>query len=432
MKIGKSLLWLGLMVILSFGQGLQESLNRPVTLNYTDTPIKILFRIMSKSYNFNYVIGDLGEERVTINMVNTPLRDALNAILLPFGYHYFVQDSILVIKSISKSPTSELASFVYQCRYKSANYLSEYIRPALSENGQIVELKEVQKVQEDNKPKDVQLKPMEQMLLVRDIPARIHEIDQLLKKLDVPSRQILIEVKLIERLIGDDDKFGINWPTTFGAQTRSYPPKDQQGQSGGGSQQEQFTGWFKELPEFSDKFQWGVVTINQLEMFLQFLGSENRSKIVSNPKVTTENNTLALVNVGSIVPIQTVQRSAQGDIVTYTERNVTSFIEVLPKINEDNSITLVIHPRLQEITGYVGSGDFPIPVIATRELHATVRVKNGEAVVLGGLIKETESKVVNKVFLLGDIPILGYFFKHTALKKEKSDLMIVVTPQILE
>ncbi|GAB4170453.1 MAG: hypothetical protein Kow00108_04550 [Calditrichia bacterium] len=433
----KSLKFIILVVLfwnLLFGQGLEDKLARPVTLSYKDTPIHLLFRIMSKNYDFNYVISDIGDERVTVNVINVPLRQALNAILLPLGYHYFEQDSVLVIKSIGKSPSNELQSFVYRCKYKTANYLLNYIRPLLSENGSLIELGEIDKVAQDETLGLTKIQARTQMLLIRDIDNRIQDVIRVLNEIDKPEKQILIEVKLIERLIGDDVKAGLNWPTRVGVSSKSFPPKDQQalGGGGGGQQQEEFTGWFKDLPEVSDQFQWGIIAIDQIEAFVQLMGADNNSKIIANPKIATSNNEPAIVNIATTIPIQQIQRSAQGDIISFEDKNVSSFIEVLPVINPDNSLTLTIHPVLEEITGYVGSGDFPQPIVAKRELKTKVNINPDEAVVVGGLIKETESKVVNKIFLLGDIPILGYLFKHTSVQKSKSDLVIIVTPKVLE
>ena len=211
-------------------------------------------------------------------------------------------------------------------------------------------------------------------------------------------------------------------------------PQDQSAGGGGAASasQEEFTGWLKKLPEVSDDWQWGVVTVDQMEFFIEMLRNENNSKIVANPKIATENNSPAVVNISTSIPVPQITRSPQGDMITYTEKEVASFIEVLPVINDDNSITMTIHPKLEEIIGYAGSSDFPQPIIARREVTTKITVKNGESIVIGGLIKETESKVINKVFLLGDIPILGYLFKHHTIKKEKSDLLIIITPKILE
>jgi type IV pilus assembly protein PilQ len=417
-----------------FAQGIESQLNRPVTLSYNETPLNVLLRIMAKNYNFNYVISDVGTERVSVKVVNVPLKQALNAILLPIGYHYFVQDSIIVIKQIAASPSDELESFVYICKHRSADYLLGYISPMLSEQGKVVEMGEVKKGEQDQQFRQLTLKPNHQVLLIRDIHNRIRDIQKLLQKVDIPVQQIAIEVKLVERLLGDDKNVGLNWPTKYGVKTKSFEPINQQAGSGGGggSQQEEYTGWFKDLPAISDNFQWGVIAIEELRAFLQVLAQENKSKIVSNPKITVANNEPAVVNIGTTVPILTIQRAQQGDLVSYEYRDISSYIEVLPVINGDNTLTLTIHPTLQEITGYVGEGDAPVPIVSTRELITKVKIKDGEALVIGGLIKETESRVVNKVFLLGDIPLLGYLFKHSSIKKQKSDLVIIVTPKIME
>ncbi|MFQ5583818.1 MAG: type II secretion system protein GspD, partial [Calditrichia bacterium] len=136
--------------------------------------------------------------------------------------------------------------------------------------------------------------------------------------------------------------------------------------------------------------------------------------------------------IGKTVPIQEVSRGVGGDIITFRDKQIDIFLEVIPKITSDGKIVLKVHPVMEEIIGFTGPVDFPQPITATREVKTSVIVNNGETLVLGGLIKETESELVEKVWLLGDIPILKYLFRHKFTKKEKSDLLIFITPILLE
>jgi len=91
-----------------------------------------------------------------------------------------------------------------------------------------------------------------------------------------------------------------------------------------------------------------------------------------------------------------------------------------------------VHPIMEEIIGYTGEEVAPQPITAKREVNAIVTVNNGQTLVLGGLIKETEMKSVEKLWLLGDIPLLGYLFRSTVSRNEKSDLLIFITPKIVD
>jgi hypothetical protein len=121
-----------------------------------------------------------------------------------------------------------------------------------------------------------------------------------------------------------------------------------------------------------------------------------------------------------------------GDLYSYKEKEVNINLEVIPRINEGKKITLNVHPVLEEIIDYIGPADYPQPVTSKREVKTTVMVNSGETVVIGGLIKEMETKSVEKVWLLGDIPLLGYLFRHTIIKKEKKDLTIFITTRIMD
>ena len=412
---------------LVFSQNLEDELNKNVSVNFKSTPMTVVLKIMSSNYGFNYVMSQVGGEKVTVSITNVPLKNALNSMLLPLGYHYFVQDGLVIIKKIENTHSGELGVFIYKCKYRDNKQLIKMVSSSLSPVGSIAEYEEKSSTSKE-------MNQRSNLLIVKDIQYRIDKIKEILEEYDKPVQQLLIEVKLVERVLGDNKNAGINWPTRFGAKTKSFEPKDQQAGAGGsgGQQQEEYTGWMKTLPELSDDWQWGVVAVEEMELFVEMLRNENNSKIVANPKVATENNSPAVVNIATSVPVPQITRSPQGDMITYEEKEVASYIEVLPVINEDNSISMTVHPRLEEIIGYSGTSDYPQPIIARREVKTKITVKNGEALVLGGLIKETESKVVNKVFLLGDIPVLGYLFRHYTMKKEKSDLLIVITPKILE
>lgn len=240
-----------------------------------------------------------------------------------------------------------------------------------------------------------------------------------------------IEVRLVETLMTDEKQVGLNLPksigvTMTGAETTAPITKSQSSTSG----QSVLSAWYQ-LPSGSDELTLGVITFDELKATLDFLATDNNSRLISNPKVTALNNKKALIKIGTTVPIPELSRGVGGDYISYREKDVDMSVEVIPLISDDGNITLNVHPILEEIIGYTGPTETPQPITSKREVKTTVMVKDGETVVIGGLVKESESKIVNKVWLLGDIPLLGYFFKHTSTIKEKKDLLIFITTKLM-
>jgi type II secretory pathway component GspD/PulD (secretin) len=250
--------------------------------------------------------------------------------------------------------------------------------------------------------------------------------------MDVEPRQLEIEVRLIETLFGSNRQVGLNWPKKISASVTGGETTAPITQSTGGQQQEvrKLSAWYK-LPEVHDNITLGVLTVNELNASLELLAQDNNSKLISSPKLTTLDNKKAIIDVGTSVPVPEVSRGIGGDLISYREKQVSMYLEVIPRINEGNIITLSVHPVLEEIIGYTGPSDYPQPITSRREVQTEVTVREGESIALGGLIKESDNKVVEKFWLLGDIPLLGYLFRHTTVRKEKTDLLIFITPKIL-
>jgi type II secretory pathway component GspD/PulD (secretin) len=295
----------------------------------------------------------------------------------------------------------------------------------LSKKGKITAL-----LAEPVKKENAELDQRSDVLVVTDFRKNIADIAAVVSAMDKPVQQLHIEIRLVETLIGDEKQVGLNLPKSInvnmeGAESTvpfSYKPSEET---------KKFSSWY-ELPEAGDKLSLGVLTVDQLKATLDYLAMDNSSKLLSNPKVLAMNNKKAVIIMGTNVPIPELSRGIAGDLITYKEKEVSMNLTVVPRINEENKITLQVHPMLEEIVGYTGEAAAPQPITSRREIETTVMVEDGQTVVIGGLIKETENKIEDKIWLLGDIPVLGYLFKHVSTKKEKTDLLIFITTKILK
>ena len=167
---------------------------------------------------------------------------------------------------------------------------------------------------------------------------------------------------------------------------------------------------------------------------MEILKSRSDTKIVSNPRITTINNQEAKILVGTVVPIPIYEYSREAGtrvIAGYRDQEVGVKLLVTPNINEQNYVTLSVKPSVEEIIAWTGPDD-ERPIISTRSAETRVMVKDGETLVIGGLIAETRIKSVTKVPILGDIWLLDYLFSKKTDTLDKTELSREAYPAGLE
>ena len=409
-----------------FSKNIEKLLQQRVSPTFLGVRLNDALRLFAKQNNFNYVFTGDGKEIINVRLTNVPLKDALEFMLKPNGYHYIIKDDVMIIKPLAKSFYGELQTKIYHLQYTDAIKIKSTLSKFLSAKGKIETL--IAEKTTDNEP------DRSNILIVSDLEENLTIIDKIIKELDSPIKQVQIEVRLIETLLGTTKQLGLKWPTSIkasvmGAETTA--PITQQGQQGQTGEQTILSAWYQ-LPETPEQVHLGVLTLDRLQATLDLLAGDNRSRLISNPKVTTLNNQKAIIRIGTTVPIPQIQRSVAGDLYSFTEKDVSMRLEVIPVVGENNKISLKIHPVMQEIIGYVGPSEAPQPIVSVREVETSVVINDGETVAIGGLVKETKSEQKEGIWLLSNIPILGYLFKHTSIKKEKSDLLIFITSKVLE
>jgi len=405
-------------------EDIQKVLNKKVSPNFSGLPLSKALNLLAKQYSINLVIGGAVEGYVTMQLTNVALGDALTAILMANGYHYLIENDVILVKQFDMDINGELSTHIFSLKYVDAFLLKSSIEPLLSKKGKATAM-----LSEPVKKELADQDQRSDALIITDFSHNIREIAKVVKVMDKPSEQLHIEIRLVETLIGDEKQVGLNIPKKIevgveGAESTvpfSYKPSEET---------KKFSSWYQ-LPEGGEKLNLGVLTVNELKATLDYLAMDNNSKLISNPKVLAMNNRKATIIMGTNVPIPELSRGIAGDLITYKNKEVSMNLTVVPRINEGKKITLNVHPMLEEITGYTGDVSAPQPITSRREVQTTVMVNDGETVVIGGLIKQTENKIVNKIWLLGDIPLLGYLFKHVSTKKEKTDLLIFITTKIL-
>jgi type II secretion system protein D len=286
-------------------------------------------------------------------------------------------------------------------------------------------------------------------IMVTDAISAINRIEAMIPSLDELTSQVLIEAKLIETSLTDTEKLGIDWTTTITASGGRRPitfPFDP-GQQSDAPFLPASNPTATNVPSAygfpyasAADFTLGTLDFSKFQMVLNFLRSRTNTKLVASPRIVTVNNQKAKINVGQVIPIATYERdttTGNWAITGWESQNVGVNLEVTPQISPDGHIKLQLKPEVSNIISYIGEGQNQRPITSSRTAETEVIVKDGETVVIGGLVKEKQSSTVNKVPFLGNLPFIGKLFTNKSLgsdaePQEKTDLLIFVTATILK
>ncbi len=397
--------------------------NKKVSLQFDGVSISTILGMVASKYKLNIVQSGQLDKEVTVKLDDVTLGDALKAILHSSGYNYYNAGDIIIVKSLEMNAIGELVTETVTLNYLSPASAVTAAQERLSSKGSI-------KVLEDTQAAGSRTGRKPSRVVITDLPEVVPIVVQLVKSLDFREPQVAIEVRMVEVNVTSVDRVGFSWPTQFSARVHGASEITESTQDESGTEA---LGYFQ-LPDGA--WQWGRLSVEETRVMLEFLNQDGNSKLISDPRITTLNNHEAEIKVTTIVPIQTINRFSEGgavqDIVTFQDEEVGITLKVIPHICEDSTIILEVQPTVAEIIGYSGPAESQKPITSERAINTRIMVKNGQTAVLGGLLKENNIETESKVFILGSIPILGHFFRHKTTQKSTTDLVIMITPNILE
>ncbi len=395
-----------------------------ITLELEDVPLVSVLNMIASQNRLNLVISGDVKGNITMRLENVDVATALDAVLTANGYNYFLRDDIIVVKTAETDAAGELDSRLLTLKYLDPITAKKALESRISTKGKIVILDKAQQgatgvaTYQANR------------LLVTDYPNLLESLVALVEAMDVPERTILIEAKIIETTLDTKSNLGIAWPSQMtanltGAETSSETTDNNTNGN---------AGFYNPA---DGRWTWGKLSVTELSLVLNALNQDGNSRLVSDPRITTLENHEAEFKFETVIPIQTVNRFTEGaatsDIVTFEDKEVGISLKVTPRINENGQITMDVAPKVEDIIGYAGPTDNQKPITASRSIQTRVTVADGETVALGGLIKENNIETIQRVPLLGHIPIIGrLLFSNKKVEKTSTDLLILITPHILK
>jgi type IV pilus assembly protein PilQ len=452
-----------------------------LSLNFQNVEVRAVLQVIADFTGLNIITSDTVQGSLTLRLKDIPWDQALDIILQTKGLDMRKNGNVVLI-----APREELALKEKQ-QLENAIQIGE-LEPLVSESFQLNYIKaaDLERLITSNRQGAggapgqpaasggqgsilsrrgvAVVDPRSNILFVQDTAARLEDVRRIIRQIDTPIRQVLIEARIV--IAGD--KFSQQLGVRFGQQTGfTLSNKYAGGTSGSLSTvpvvktegdrliRETRTQTPFELASglasagYSDSPQLNVNlpvpnAAGQLALTLINLGSGNlinlevsaleadaRGKVVSSPRVVTGDNQKAAIEQGTEIPYVT-PGSANGPATVQFKKAVLR-LDVTPQITADGRIIMVVEVRKDSVGQYVQlGGGFSVPSIDTKNVVTQISVNNGDTAVIGGIYEETIRNDVTQVPWLGNLPLLGYLFKQTGNSTEKAELLIFLTPRIVK
>jgi type IV pilus assembly protein PilQ len=455
-----------------------------ICLDFKDADIQNVLRILSLKGNVNIVAAADVAGNITVKLSNVSWEKALDVILKTYDYGYEKQGNIITVTTMQRLTSQKeaeqklyniqpLITEVFTLNYLDAEDVKETLKPQLSPRGTITVLKAVseagwefaggakgeslKKSEREEKPKAARSKT----IIVSDIPAYIEKIKKVIELMDVAPQQVLIEARIMEVDENVLKDIGFDWGTgstgaessTISATSLAQNTANETTSAigghilGGQVTPAVFSPQATSLTAANTglKILYQQLRGNQFEVILHALEEDVNTNTLSAPRIMTLNNQEATILVGQNEPILKADISSDTNSTTTTQtldyyQMIGIQLSVVPQISGNDSINMLIHPSVSSYTttrsATTTSGSSTVttayPIIDIREAETQVLMRDGETVVIGGLLKDVNKKNLFSVPLLGDIPILGELFKRRTTTKVKIDLLIFITARIVK
>lgn len=401
-----------------------------ITMNFKDTEIRVVLEAIATNVGISIIAGKDVKGPVSFRVTDVAWEKGLDELLKAYGYAYVKDENIVRVTTLDALKAENVTTEVFVLNYAKAETVSKSVQEMLSERG---------KINTDT---------TSNVVIITDIPTNIVKIKEVITRIDSRTPQVMIEAKIIETTLSSTETLGIDWTTRVtvsGAKRPTLLPwqREQRSQDfyplgdpaatapaftgGGNSTDFPYT--------VASNFTFGTLDFTSLKAVLEVLKTTGDSKIVSNPRVVTLSGKEAKIVVGTVLYIPTYERNSntgQMEVTGYTEKDIGIKLTVTPTINEQGYIVANLHPEVSELLGWEQlTTDIRVPTISTREATTEVMIKDGYTIVLGGLIKENITDSRTGIPLLKDIPIFGFLFGKKTKSVTKTDLLVFITPRIV-
>jgi len=414
--------------------GEQYDLSQKMSINMKDSDIKNVLMLIGELTGLNIVVSPSVRDTITANLENVSVKAALDVILKPNGYSYFTQENIIIIKGADGEIVRELETVVLKLKYINSDDLAGPLSAVLSDQGKVQSFTPVVTTGGAGGVSNV--------IIISDVQERIPNILKMVEELDKPIANVNISVRFIESGVDSAKGTGIDW-------SRNTPIFL------GGATDTSGSLWPFKLNDMT------IATLNpfQFGQAWRLMQARGESKILASPQITTLDNHAANTQITTTIYIEgsvsNMGRSGgQNNTVTggggatntnanqygynsnntnsrqITEKDVGIDLQVTPRINDENRITLLVNASVEALLS-AAEVLTDKPRSTRRTVSTQVTVNAGDTVIIGGLIAENAIENRKFVPVLSDLPFIGKIFQSTTIDKEQRELLIFITPNVV-
>ena len=430
-----------------------------LTLNFQDIETRAVLQLLAETSGRNIVVSDTVQGNVTLRLRNVPWDQALDIVMTTKGLDMRQNGNVIIVapaEEIAARETADLEakqaiseleplySEFIQVNYAKASDLALLVSEGGGDGGTML-----------SNRGSISVDDRTNTLLIRDTAERLQGVRRMVRTLDIPIKQVLIETRIV--VVNDDVsrdlgiRFGVTGVETNGSDGLTVLSGNGQGTATAiGSALDNAADpangtFFPVSLDLTNRYNVNVPIGNPAGSFglavldgsylvdleLTALATEGRGEIVSTPRVITANQKEARIEQGVEIPFQ--QSASSGATTVQFKKAVLSLV-VTPQITPDNNIIMDLQVNKDSVGQVISTGGLggTVPSIDTRQVETQVLVADGQTVVLGGIYETERRETINKVPVLGDIPFAGALFRSTEFSNDKSELLIFVTPRILE
>ncbi len=385
-----------------------------IYIDFRDTDIREVARVLSKVSGINMIVAEDVKASVTLNIEGVNWKTALDLISKTYNLTYIEKDNFIIIVSYAQidkeAEKIPLVTKIITINFVNTDDAKSYLKPVMSKRGNI---------EADKRTNS---------LIITDTPDNIQQAEEIVKRLDRKTPQVLIELLMVDKKATNQFDLGVDWDW-FDIKRGLIHNEPQEN----GTYKKASSAFLASQTSALDgqnialqygKLLWGRAYVSAL---IEALKKDTSTDILANPRVLTLDNMSAQIDITDQVPYTSETTSDQGTVTSTQFKDVGIKMSVKPHITPDGFIVIDVATE-QSFVNYFTSDNQP--AIGTRKSQNTMLIKDGETIVIGGLRNREKKKTIYKVPFIGDIPILGKLFSKTLDSDENRELVIFITPSI--
>jgi len=426
-----------------------------LTLNFQDIETRAVLQLLAETSGKNIVVSDTVQGNVTLRLRNVPWDQALDIVMTTKGLDMRQNGNVIMVAPAEEIAARETADLEAQLAISELEPVySEFLQVNYAKASDLAALIDGSNSMLSGRG-SLGVDDRTNTLLVQDTAERLQDIRRMVRTLDVPIKQVLIESRIV--VVNDD--FSRELGIRLGVTAFNESNTGLTTVSGSGAGTDTMIGsaldnladpsngtvFPIELPGLSNRYnvnlpvgspagRFALAILENdylIDLELSAMEAEGRGEIVSTPRVITANQSEATIKQGVEIPYQ---QSASSGATTIQFKEAVLELVVTPQITPDNNIILDLRVSKDNVGKIISTGGLggTVPSIDTRSVETQVLVADGQTVVLGGIYETERRETVTKVPVLGDIPFVGALFRNKQRVDNKAELLIFVTPRILE